>query len=369
MHTETLTPPEIPVHGGLPLLGNTLEYLRDADAFLMAMQARYGEIVRMRAFGKRFVLLMGPDANQQVFQNRDQAFSTSAWEYFFGPFFRRGLLMLDFDEHRLHRAIMAPAFRKEALERYLPAMNTRIAASLAAWDTGSRVAMFPRLKSMTLDVGTEAFLGVTPSADSRAVNQALLDMVQAVLGIVRLPIPGTRWSAGIRGRRLMERYFRDLLPRKRADTDASDLLAQLCRARSEDGTPFTDEDVINHIILILMAAHDTATITLSNLVYHLAKHPQWQERLRSQALSHDSDTPGYEALQAMEELDWAMREALRLCPPVVITPRGVVKDTDYKGWPLRAGELVMLGTWNSHRDAAWWREPELFDPERFAPTR
>lgn len=366
---EAVMPSSIAVHRGWPVLGNTLEYLRDADAFLMKMHARYGEIVRMQAFGRRFVLLMGADANQHVFQNREQAYSSAAYEYFLGPFFRGGLLMLDFDEHRVHRAIMAPAFRKDALVGYLPSMNRRIVASLDSWQGGSRVKMFPRLKSLTLDVGTETFLGVAPSMETRAVNQALLDMVQAVLGIVRFPLPGTRWRAGVRGRRLMERYFAGLLPDKRAAGAATDLLAQLCRARNEDGVPFSDEDVINHIVLILMAAHDTATITLSNIVYHLARNPAWQARLREQALDFGPAPPGYDDLQAMDEFDWVMREALRLCPALPLTTRGVVRDTSFKGHALRAGELVMLGTWVSHHDRAYWSNPDRFDPERFSPAR
>src|SRR3546814_4440663 len=59
--------------------------------------------------------LLGPDANQFVFQNRGDMFQNSAWEALIAKFFRRGLMLLDFDEHRVHRRIMQGAFSREAL--------------------------------------------------------------------------------------------------------------------------------------------------------------------------------------------------------------------------------------------------------------
>ena len=50
-----------------------------------------------------------------------------------------------------------------------------------------------------------------------------------------------------------------------------------------DGERFSDEDVVNHMIFVLMAAHDTSTATLSMMAYFLAKHPDWQHRLREEA--------------------------------------------------------------------------------------
>ena len=75
------------------------------------------------------------------------------------------------------------------------------------------------------------------------------------------------------------------------------MFAQLCvaqeKAQREDGDEFSDEDIVNHMIFLLMAAHDTSTITMSAMAYHLARHPEWQERAREEereerVLVHDA---------------------------------------------------------------------------------
>ena len=69
---------------------------------------------------------------------------------------------------------------------------------------------------------------------------------------------------------MLERFFRKELPAKRASQE-SDLFSVLCHAKTEDGDQFSDDDVVNHMIFLMMAAHDTTTITLSTLFYYLPR--------------------------------------------------------------------------------------------------
>ena len=63
----------------------------------------------------------------------------------------------------------------------------------------------------------------------------------------------------------------------------------LTRVEDEDGTRFGDLDVVNHMIFLLMAAHDTSTSTVSTAMYHLGRNPEWQERVRVEALALGPD--------------------------------------------------------------------------------
>jgi Cytochrome P450 len=101
---------------------------------------------------------------------------------------------------------------------------------------------------------------------------------------VRFPVPGLRWHKGLRARAVLEEFFYRHLPTKRRD-GGDDLFTALCQAETDDGHRFTDEDVVNHMIFVLMAAHDTTTITLTTMADYLAKFPQWQERLRAESLA------------------------------------------------------------------------------------
>jgi cytochrome P450 len=359
---------EVPGDPGWPLVGYSFDVLYRFDRMVHERYARYGEVSWSRAFGARWISLLGPDANQFVFQNRGEMFANSGWEYYIAQFFRRGLMLLDFDEHRMHRRLMQGAFTRDALAGYLALMNPRIGSSLAAWPAGPGVRMYDLFKALTLDLGSEAFIGHPPGAQAAALNRAFLDTVRAPTDVIRYPLWGTRWRRGVVGRRFLEDFFRRELPAKRGGKD-TDLFARLCQARTESGESFSDDDVINHMIFVLMAAHDTSTITLTNMVYHLAREPVWQERLRSESCAVGKAALDYDDLAKLPGMALVMKEALRLCAPVPAMPRRVVRDCEFNGFRIRAGELISISPWFTHTMPEHWQQPLKFDPGRFADPR
>lgn len=360
---------EVPGDSGLPLLGYTL-YIALGRMFTdLTRYRRYGPVSWLRAFGKTFVTVGGPDAAGEVLQNRDRAYASGpGWSFFIGPFFDRGLMLLDFEEHHLHRRIMQQAFTAQRLAGYLGAMNEALHASLSGWQPGERFLVYPAVKQATLDVATGTFVGARLGAEADLVNRAFVDCVRAGTAAVRLNLPGGRWSRGLAGRRQLEHYLRPQLPGKRA-ADSGDLFSALCHARGEDGEQFSDEDVLNHMIFLLMAAHDTTTITLTAMSYYLAKHPNWQQRCRDEVRAVGTDVLGYHDQDRLPALDMVMREAMRLVTPVPAVARKTVKDTELLGHFIPRDTFVTANLYIGHHLEEFWPEPEHFDPERFSPER
>lgn len=359
---------EVPGDGGWPLVGYSLRTLRDPIGLTQERYARYGEVYWGNAFGKRFISMLGPDANQFVYQNDDEVFANAGWNLFLAKLFPRGLMLLDFAEHRMHRRIMQSAFRKEALATYLKMMQPVIATNQSAWTPGDGFLAYDRFKQLTLEVGSQVFVGESPGGQVEAINRAFFDTVQAATSLVRVSLPGTRWARGLRGRRLLERYFYSKLEAKRRD-GGNDMFAEFCRAQTPDGEHFSDADIVNHMIFLLMAAHDTSTITLTNMVYQLARHPLWQERLREESRGIGSETLDHDALQRLTSMDLVMRETLRLVPPVSFHPRLTVRESVFKGFRIPTGSYVQLSPAFTHLMPELWSDPLQFDPERFAETR
>ena len=102
---------------GAPLIGHTFELMHYGPEFHLRRQQSYGPVSWVSAFGQRIVVLSGPDAAQSALVNGDKAFSQDGWAYFIGRFFPRGLMLMDFGEHHLHRRIMQDAFRRERVGR------------------------------------------------------------------------------------------------------------------------------------------------------------------------------------------------------------------------------------------------------------
>ncbi len=107
--------------------------------------------------GTRAVMLLGPEAIGVALANRDKSFANKkGWEYFIGPFFHRGVMLMDFAEHHHHLRIMQQAFTRDRLVGYLDAMNPGIERGLAQWRPGQRFPLYTEAKQLTLDLATES---------------------------------------------------------------------------------------------------------------------------------------------------------------------------------------------------------------------
>ena len=92
--------------------------------------------------GRKAVFVLGPDACGTVLQNGDKAF-VNGWEYLVGPFFHRGLMLLDGAEHKQHRRILQQAFTRERIEGYTAALHPAVARELDSWRGGARLPGIP----------------------------------------------------------------------------------------------------------------------------------------------------------------------------------------------------------------------------------
>ena len=112
----------VPGDSGLPLVGYTFHSMANPIGFTHKRYEQFGEISWCNMFGTRMISMLGPDANQFVFQNRGDMFSNNqGWDFFIGKFFHRGIMLLDFEEHRHHRRIPgAHVRRKQAPPAVLP---------------------------------------------------------------------------------------------------------------------------------------------------------------------------------------------------------------------------------------------------------
>ncbi len=361
-----------PVMGerGLPVMGKTLKVLREGQQHAADYYPKYGGVFWTAAFGTKIVWVITPDAIQQVLANKNKVYSQSGWSYFIGNFFNRGLMLLDGQEHLLHRRIMQEAFTRSRLEAYLSQVNQIIDDAVPAWPVDEPMLMFPAVKALSLDIATRVFMGCEPSPYADRLTRAFVHTVRAGTGFVRAGHPGlpNRWSKGLAGRKVLEDYFRPLVAQKRASDD-EDLFAALTHVETEDGHRFGDDDIVNHMIFLIMAAHDTSTITASAMAYYLAKNPAWQERCRAESQSLGDAAIDLTALESLASLGLVFREAMRLVAPVPALVRRATDDTPLDGKFIPAGTILAVVPGAVHLLPDRWTDPESFDPDRYDDPR
>ncbi|MGA9872682.1 MAG: cytochrome P450 [Rhodococcus sp. (in: high G+C Gram-positive bacteria)] len=357
--------------GGMPLIGHTLEYIRDPLALFRSRWEKYGEVSWLTMAGKRWITVLGPDACQEVLQNKDKAFVNSdGWSLLIGPFFHGGLMLLDSDEHMRHRRIMQQAFTRDRLTRSVESLNPVVDIGLDAWPDADGFRVYPALKALTLDVATQIFMGGAEGATESeidSVNASFIACVQAATSIVRYRLPGTRWKRGLDGRKVLEDFFRRYLPARRAE-ETDDLFSVLCHIEHE-GQRFSDDEVVDHMIFLLMAAHDTSTITLSTMMQYLGQHPEWMKKCRAESEALGVAAPTLAQLDELVSVDLVMKECLRLVSPTPVVARRAVKDTEVQGHFVPAGTYASVAPHFTHHMDRYWPEPEKFDPGRFDDDR
>src|SRR5947207_3557714 len=141
-------------------------------------------------------------------------------------------------------------------------------------------------------------------------------MVAASVAVIRKPLPGTAMARGVRGRKRIVAYFSEQIPIRRAK-GGEDLFSQLCHATYEDGALLSEQDIIDHMSFLMMAAHDTLTSSLTSFIGELAANRDWQRKLRDEvlALGLAADAPtSFDDLEKMPLSEMAFKEALRIKP-------------------------------------------------------
>jgi len=360
----------IPGDEGWPLIGKTFEVLADPKGQVERQSKKYGLVYRSHLFGETSLVLLGPEANELVlFDQAKQFSSTLGWGRILGLLFPRGLMLLDFEEHRLHRRALSVAFKSGPMKSYLADLDTGIAARVAQWKAQPGPMLFyPAMKQLTLDLAATSFLGAGIGPEVDEITRAFVDMVAASVAVIRKPLPFTPMARGVRGRERIVAYFSEQIPIRRAKGGGDDLFSQLCQATHEDGALLTTQDIVDHMSFLMMAAHDTLTSSLTSFVGELAAHPEWQQKLRDEvkSLGLAADAPmNFDNLEAMRLTEMAFKEALRLKPPVPSMPRRSIKDFTFKGYAVPAGTMIGVNPLFTHHMPDIWPEPEKFDPMRF----
>ena len=360
----------------MPLLEGVRELISsgggriDMRSGLQRQHELYGNAV-LRGRGRlSAVTLFGPEANRLVLLDRDRIFSARRpWMMIMGKIFPNGLLLMDGDQHRTNRRIMQPTFKRPVLRGFTERMHPMIASGIADWaDGGEEVRAFPLYKELTLDIAASIFLGIDLGPGAGAMKTAFESMVAASMSAIRLPIPGLEFHRGLKGRQYMLDFLGGMLDARR-QKPGNDMFSQLCQAEPETGEQFDDQQVLDHMIFLMMAAHDTTTSTLTSMTYELARSPEWQERLREECRAVGSEHPGFDTLAEMPQLTNAMHETLRLYPPLPVIPRITDESFAFEGYTVPADTMVVVAPIHTHYMPEWWDEPTRFDPDRFAPDR
>ena len=281
-----------------------------------------------------------------------------------GDFFAGGLLMRDFDEHKFHRRIMQTAFKIDAMRSYVDLMHPIIDRECPA---GARTA-----NSISTPTSRPCYWMLAPRCSWAWIWRGLRPGPEPVLPRHERGHAGTD-PQGLARAALSQGYERppgtgEILLRPgaaAARASGNDMATFFSNEKTEDGEYFSDKVVGEHLIFLLLAAHDTTTSALTMAAYYLAHDQQWQDRLREELQALGKTHLEYEDLAQVTDLDHCFKEVLRMNPPVPMMMRRTVKEVELGGYLLQPHTMVQISPLYTQRMEQWWTNPHQFDPDRF----
>ncbi|WP_093118040.1 cytochrome P450 [Thermoleophilum album] len=357
---------QLPPGPRTPATGQFLEWVMRPWAVLDRCFARYGDVFTLRlARVGTFVVVSDPALIESVFRGDPRVFHAGEGNRVLRPLLGpRSLLLLDEDEHLRERKLLLPPFHGRALAALESLIRDVCERHLAHWPVGQRVRIRPLAQALTLEVIARAVFGLS---GRQAVDDACVLLRRALawaaerrrLFTFALLGPQRVERSGILRGALapVEALIREEVRRARADTrleQREDVLAMLVRARREDGSALSDEELRDELVTLLVAGHETTATALAWGLERLARHPEVVERLRREVAS------GGHAYR-----DATVQEILRLRPVIPLVVRLLKQPVALGPWSLPAGVVVAPAIYLVHKRPDVYPEPMRFRPERF----
>jgi cytochrome P450 len=143
----------------------------------------------------------------------------------------------------------------------------------------------------------------------------------------------------------------------------------LIDARDEEtGEGMSDKQMHDEVLTIFLAGHETTAALLGWTFYLIGQDSEVAERLQTEIDSTlNGQPPTLDQLGTMQYTGQVLHESLRMYPPAWMFARTPVQDDVIGGVLVPAGSMIMLSPYVTQRLPQVWKQPDRFDPDRFAP--
>lgn len=364
---------------GLPWIGETIGFYRAQrknqlfEKFFQPRIRKHGKIFKTRLMGSPTVVVNGATANK-FFMWNEFKLVISSWPTSSVELMGKNSIMEKQGEsHRCLRGIIASSLGPTGLHEIVPRMCDSIQKHLQKnWLHSEEISLHRSTKVITFNIVLECLFGIKIEAES------MFPAFESVLeGVLAAPInfPGTKFSRAKKARGEIEKVLVDEVRRKREAMEGGreeedDMLLTMLVAALIRGE-ITEEEVVDNVVLLVFAAHDTTSYAISMTFKMLNNHPDCHCRLLEE---HEeiarTKRPGenltIEDVKKMEYTWQVARETMRLFPPIFGSFRKAMTDIEYEGFTIPRGWKVLWTTYGTHYDEEYFPDHMRFDPSRFA---
>ncbi len=352
--------PPVPEHSLRELVRNPLN-------FFSSITRQYGDVVCYRPAPDMAYLINHPDDIRHVLVDNNRNYSKATHSnQAFKKVVGDGLITAEGEEWRWQRRLMQPAFHHTRIARLDSLIVAATRDMLGTWQQhyleGQPVDITRQMSALTLTVTARALFGVDLG---EKVNH-LGEIVNRAAAMLEKPSHPAVHQATQDFRTVVDEI---IATRKKDFHDSGDLLSSLILAQEADGSRrMTDDQLRDQLFTLLLAGYETTANALSWTWYLLSQHSRVVQRLREEVrLVLQGREPIYADLEKMPYLGQVFHESLRVYPPAWIIGRRAIGEDVLGGYYVAPETVLAICTYTLHRHPDFWEDPEVFDPERFAP--
>lgn len=366
----------LPHVSAFKVLGNSRRILKNPLPFHYENFEKLGDTFRISIPGEgKVIFSRDPEWVKQVLQKSHRSYSKSKLQTKdLAKYIGYGLLTSEGEHWRSHRRMIQPAFHRKKLKSLLGIMHDAIVNELERIRPNSDEDVFDKMGDLAFQVVAKSLFSSNDIRESMSELKSITEENQKML-IKEMRRPYLKawftWSGEIgkhldmaqRGREVLDNLIENRLKEKER-TD-HDLLDMLLEATYEDGTKMSRKQLIDEVLILFTAGHETTANALSFMLYFLAKDEKLQQAVYEEVSTIGSGPISFEDMSKLPLAQSCIKETMRIYPPAYFIDRVAIEDTAIGSYTLKKGTLVLLSIYELHRHKSFWKQGEHFKADRF----
>ena len=364
--------------GGLPFLGHLLEMRKAPISLFRRVRSECGEVGEINLAGTHVTLLSGAEAQEAFFRASDEQLDQGAAYPFMKPIFGPGVVF-DLPLEARRRTLRTQALRDKHMRGHAEVIARETDRMCDQLQDSGEIDLLEFFGELTTYTSTATLIGQEFRDDlavrGREFTAAFhhLERGTDALAYVNPSLPLPSFRARDRARATLVDLIGEILDRRESEERrCGDLLQVMDSLVDENGKRrYSRSEITGMIIGMMFAGHHTSQGVASWALIELLRRPEILSETVEEldGLYADGREVSFQSLREIPRLEGVLKETLRLHPPLIILMRKVVHDFHYRGWTVRAGDLVAISPAVSNRLEEHFAEPDAFEPDRYSSDR
>nr|WP_299175072.1 cytochrome P450 [uncultured Allomuricauda sp.] len=315
-----------------------------------------------------------PELVKQVLQKKHRFYAKSKLQTKdLARYIGHGLLTAEGNHWRTHRRMIQPAFHMKKLKGLFEIMQNAVKTELNRIEPSVDQDVFSLMGDLAFQVVAKSLFSSNdirqPMAELKQITQ---DNQQMLVKEMRQPYlkwlfvlsgeVGKHLKKGDKARSILNDLVEERLSNGKEEND---LLDMLLSATYEDGTHMPRKQLLDEVMILFTAGHETTANALAFTLYFIARDSKLQERLFSEIEALNKKNYGWEDLAKLPLTSSCIKEAMRLYPPAYFIDRVALEPHDLADFKLKRDSLVLLSIYELHRHPKFWEDPEKYRADRF----